>query len=156
MSKQPNAPKAITKSKVFWQLRGESELHVALVPARPRANKPATVRLTHSNTYGPFPDVEFFVRIGNSGARTAADNLDSNSDWVPAVLVEEIVWIGDRRVPLADAGDISNSETPWWGSYDASLSFSAGTHTIEIKMVSGNTLLLPSIVLSGGWRITVQ
>ena len=156
MSKKKQTWKAIEKSKVFWQLRGESELHGALLPGRPRANELTVARLTHTNTYGPLTDIEFFVRIGKPDVRTPANDLDSTKDWVPAVLVEQIVWLGDRRVPLEDAGDISGSETPWWGTYDASLSFPTGTHTIEIKILSKDPQLLPSIVLSGGWQINVQ
>src|SRR5262245_22857217 len=74
--------KAIRDSKNFWQLDGESDLYAITLPSRPKAGVPTIVRITHSNVYGPFDAVDFFVRIGNPAKPTDQYDLDSAKDWV--------------------------------------------------------------------------
>ncbi|HSY17571.1 MAG TPA: hypothetical protein VK815_04515, partial [Candidatus Acidoferrales bacterium] len=87
--------KAIRTSPNNWQLDGESDLNAITLPDPPKPGAPTTVRLTHSNSYGPFDEADFFVRVGDPKNPTAQDDLDSHTDWVQAQLVEELVTVGD-------------------------------------------------------------
>lgn len=146
--------KSVRDSDNFWQLDGESELQAALLPAQPVANAPVIVRLTHSNSYGPFDDADFFVRIGDPNQPTAPNDLNSRRDWVKAALVEELVFIDDEELLRSEAEEPFEDETPWDGTYEAQLTFPPGAHSIEIKIVSRQPDLLRSCVLND-WYISV-
>ncbi len=113
-----------------------------------------TVRLTHSNSYGPFDDVEFFVRVGNPDEPTNENDLDSATDWVKARLVEELVVIGDEEMLRSEAEEPFEDETPWEATYEAQLIIPGGQHSIEIKIVSRHPELLSSRVLAD-WEIPI-
>ena len=147
--KERSRRKAIRDSGTFWQLDGESDLHAITIPDRPKANALTTVRLTHSNSYGPFDQADFFVRVGSPSKPTAQDDLDSVRDWVRAELVEELVTIDDEEMLRSEAHEPFEDETPWEGTYDAQLTFHPGQHSIEIKIISQHPELLRSLVLSG-------
>ena len=147
--------KAIRDSETFWQLEGESELYAATIPDPPKAGSAVTVRLTHSNIYGPFDDAEFFVRVGDPKNPTGEDDLDSASDWVQAKLVEELVTVDGKEMLRSEADEPFEEETPWEGTYDAQIVIPAGKRSIEIKVVSGNQELLSSTVLAD-WEISVR
>jgi hypothetical protein len=70
--------KAVGDSETFWELDGESDLYAATIPDPPKPGVPTTVRLTHGNSYGPFDEVDFFVRVGNPRKRTGRGDLDSS------------------------------------------------------------------------------
>jgi hypothetical protein len=147
--------KVVRDSDTFWQLDGESDLYAITLPDPPKAGAATTVRLTHSNSYGPFDDAEFFVRLGNPDRPTKQDDLDSARDWVKAQLVEELVTVEDEEMLRSEAGPLSfEDEIPWEGTYDARLVLPAGRQSIEIKIISQHTDLLRSLVLTG-WEITV-
>lgn len=146
--------KAVRDSDTFWQLDGESDLHAILLPAQPRPNAPVIVRLTHSNSYGPFEDADFFVRIGDPNQPTAQDDLNSKRDWVKAALVEELVFVDDEEILRSEAEEPFEDETPWEGTYEAQLTFPPGAHNIEIKIVSRQPELLRSCILND-WQISV-
>lgn len=147
--------KAIRDSDTFWQLEGESDLYGITIPDPPHAGVPATVRLTHSNSYGPFDDVDIYVRVGDPVKPTEQDDLDSATDWIQAHLVEELVTVGDEEMLRSEAQEPFDGETPWDGTYDAQLAIPAGRHSIEVKIVSRHPELLHSMVLSG-WDISVN
>ena len=155
MSKKSKTWKAIKESDLDWQLDGESVLRAAIEPSRPKAKEVATVRITHSNTYGPLTGADLYLRVGNPARPTAQDDLDSATDWIKASLVEELVWVDEKEILRSDAQEPFDGETPWWGTYEAPLSFPPGKHSIEIKIVSEDPELLTSAVLSG-WEITVR
>src|SRR3989442_15996671 len=69
--------KVIRDSDTFWQLDGESDLYAVTIPTPPKSGAGTTVRLTHSNSYGPFDEAEFFVRVGDPDKPTDQDDLDS-------------------------------------------------------------------------------
>jgi hypothetical protein len=154
MNTQPER-KAVRDSEDFWQLDGESELYVLLIPNPPAPGGTATVRLTHSNSYGPFDDAEFFVRLGNPDQPTEQGDLESHADWIKADLVEELVQAGEGEILRSEAEEPFEDETPWSGTYEAALKIPAGRHSIEIKIVSGQPDLLRSLVLSD-WIITAE
>lgn len=137
--------KAIRDSDTFWQLEGESELYALTIPDPPKAGVPCTVRLTHSNSYGPFDEAELFVRVGAHDSATA---------WVQARLVEELVTVDDDEMLRSEADEPFDDETPWEGTYEAQLRIPAGRHVIEIKIVSQDPDLLASRVLAD-WVVTV-
>ena len=147
--------KAIQDSEDFWQLEGESDLNVATVPQPPIAGKPTIIRLTHSNSYGPFDQVDFFVRVGNLNKPTGPEDLDSATDWVQAELVEELVYVDGEEQYRSDVDESSIEETTWWGTYDAELVLPAGPQLIEIKIVSHEPELMSSMVLAD-WEVTVS
>jgi hypothetical protein len=80
--------------------------------------------------------------------------LDSASDWIQARLVEELVTIGDEEMLRSEAQEPLENETLWEGTYDAQLIISAGSHSIEIKIITQQVQLLRSLVLTG-WTIEV-
>jgi hypothetical protein len=155
MSHNPQNRKAVRDSEDFWQLDGESELTVETDPHPPQATTPTVIRLTHSNTYGPFDAAEFFVRRGELHQATKPDDLDSARDWVKAELVEELVFVDDEEILRSEAEEPFEEETPWEGTYEASLQLPAGRQRLEIKIVSGEPELLRSIVLAD-WEVNVQ
>jgi hypothetical protein len=124
------------------------------IPDRPKAGVVATVRLTHSNSYGPFDGAEFFVRVGDPDKPTGDDDLNSATDWIQARLVEELVTVDDEEMLRSEAQEPFEDETPWEGTYDAQLVIPAGQHSIEVKILSPHPELLASRVLTG-WDITV-
>ena len=145
---------AIRNSETFWQLDGESDLYAVTIPEQPKAGADTTVRLTHSNSYGPFDDAKFFVRVGNPDKPTDQGDLNSETDWVQARLVEELVTVDDEEMLRSEAQEPFEDETPWEGTYDAQLTIPKGRRSIEIKIVSQHPELLRSLVLTG-WNITV-
>ncbi len=147
--------KAVRDSENFWQLDGESELYAATIPHPPKSGSATTVRLTHSNVYGPFDEAELFVRIGDPSNPTDQEDLDSADDWVPAKLVEELVTVGDEEILRSEAKEPFEEETPWEGTYEAQLMLPRGKQSIEIKIVSQQLELLRSMVLSD-WEISVK
>jgi len=90
-------PKAVRESESFWELPGESELRAATKPDPPQAKKQVTVRLTHANSYGPFEEVKFFIRVGDPENPTDQENPDSATDWVQCKFVEQLVHVDGRR-----------------------------------------------------------
>jgi hypothetical protein len=146
--------KAIRDSDTFWQLDGESELYAVVIPDPPQAGRATTVRLTHSNCYGPMDEADLFVRIGDPDAPTDQENIELHDDWVPAQLVEELVCVGDEEILRSEAEEPFEDETPWEGTYDAQLTFPSGRRSIEIKIISRQPELLRSLVLSD-WEISV-
>ena len=155
MSKKTKTWKAVKKGDADWQLDGESMLRSELEPARPKASQKVIVRLTHSNVYGPLTEADFYVRIGDPDAPTDQEDLNSARDWVKTSLVEELVWVDDDYMLRSSAKEPFDGETPWEGTYEATLSFPSGRHSIEIKIVSRVPDLLRSLVLSG-WEISVK
>lgn len=146
--------KAVEDSNINWQLEGESDLSAATIPHPPQAGVPTIVRLTHSNSYGPFDEAEFFVRIGDPDEPTDSEDLDSATDWEKAELIEELVFVDDEQMLRSEAEEPFEDETPWSGTYEAQLVFPAGRHLIEIKIVSGQPGLLASRVLAD-WEVSV-
>lgn len=144
--------KVVRDSDVFWQLDGESDLYAMTLPDPPKAGKATTVRLTHSNSYGPVDDVEIFVRVGDPENPTDPDDLDSATDWVKADLVEELVYVEGVETLRSEAGESLEDETPWDGTYEAQLVIPPGEHTIEVKVVSKYPEVLTSVVLND-WEI---
>ena len=147
--------KVVRDSDVFWQLDGESDLYALTIPDPPKAGKAATVRLTHSNAYGPLDEAEIFVRVGDPENPTDPDDLDSAKDWVKAKLVEELVYIEGEEILRSEAEEPFEDETPWDGTYEAQLVIPAGEHTIEVKVVSKYPEVLTSVVLND-WEIEVE
>ena len=145
--------KAVRDSETFWQLEGESDLYAVTVPDPPKPGAATIVRLTHSNSYGPVDEAEFFVRVGDPDRPTEQDDLDSATDWVQAGLVEELVTVGDEEMLRSEAEEPFEDETPWEGTYEAQLVIPAGRHSIEIKIISGQPGLLRSMVLTG-WEVS--
>lgn len=155
MERKRSGRKAVMESGRFWQLEGESDLRVVTIPAPPKADVATTVRLTHSNSDYPFDELEFFVRIGDPDNPTEQDDLDSADDWVRARLVEELVFVDDREILRSEAHEPFKGITPWWGTYDAQLTFPTGRQSIEIKIVSRQPDLHVSAVLSD-WQVEVR
>ena len=152
---KPVEAKAIRESEVFWELPAESELRAATIPDPPQPKKQATVRLTHANSYGPFDDAKFFVRIGDPENPT--DQADGNSvtDWTACTLVEELVYIDGQYLPRSAAKEPFTDEVPWEGTYEAKLKLPGDPCTIEIRVVSEHPDVPYEVVLSG-WEIEFE
>jgi hypothetical protein len=131
-----DAIKAIRESAWTWQLAGESVLFAATDPGQLIRNAAATVRLTHTNVYGPIDATRLFVRIGNPGKPTAFDDLDSGGQWQPMTLVEELISVDGEMVARSSVQEPVYGEAPWQATFERELTFSRGKHLIEIKVVS--------------------
>jgi hypothetical protein len=147
--------KAVMESDHFWQLEGESDLNAAIIPHPPKCGAPAIVRLTHSNSEGPFDKLEFFVRVGDPDEPTEQNDLDSANDWVPARLVEELVFLDGKEELRSEVDEPFDGSPPWWGTYEAPLMFPKGKHSVEIKIVSLEPDLHNSGVLTD-WLLEVK
>ena len=110
------------------------------------------VRLTHSNAYGPFDQLDFFVRVGDPDNPTDQDDLDSAGDWVKTELVEELIYVDGKKILRSEAQEPFEKETYWYGTYDAQLTIPAGRQSIDV--ISRSLEEHMSFVLSG-WDITV-
>ncbi len=153
MSPKASERKMVSDSLNFWELPAESELHAITIPESPTSKLPTTVRITHSNSYGPIDETELFVRLGDSANPTEQDDVKSHTDWVPAKLVEELVYVEEDYIPRDQADEPFEDETLWCGTYEAQLKLPAGTQLIEIKLMSRNDVF-PSLVLSD-WEVNV-
>ncbi|UCH47171.1 MAG: hypothetical protein JSU95_13875 [Betaproteobacteria bacterium] len=131
-----DAIKAIRKSKWTWELAGESVLLAETTPKKPKHDKPVTVRLTHSNVYGPVDDVQLVVRIGDPDQPTAFDAHDSGGNWQPVTLVEELLSVDGEEVARSTVSEPVYGEAPWDATYECELTLSQGKHSIEIKLIS--------------------
>jgi hypothetical protein len=58
-------------------------------------------------------DADFFVRLGDLYRPTAPGDLDSGGDWVPAVLVEELVFVNGEEIISSEVHEALTEETPW-------------------------------------------
>jgi hypothetical protein len=153
--KKSVAWKAVKDSENVWELGGESDLRAVTIPHPPQARAATTIRLTHSNSYGPFDEAEFFVRLGDLYRPAAQDDLDPEADWVRAALVEELVFLNGQEVLRPEGHEQFEEETPWSGTYEARVSLPGGRQRIEIKVVSHVPELLRSVVLAD-WEVNVQ
>ena len=147
--------KTVSDSETFWELDGESVLYARTVPDPPKGGMPTTVRLTHYNTYGPFDNNEFFVRIGNPAKPTGPYDFNSAKDWVLTRLVEELLYINGKELLRSEYKKPLKGEAAWDGTYEAELTFPKGKHSIEIKIVSGEPNVFRSLVLAD-WPIRVR
>ncbi|MDB6152945.1 MAG: hypothetical protein JWL90_1398 [Chthoniobacteraceae bacterium] len=154
MGKQDNERKVIAESEQEWQLDGESILKAAILPDPPTPDSKATIRVTHSNVYGPFDEADIYVRLGDPKKPTEHDDLDSAPDWIKTRLVEELVFVDDEEMLRSEATEPFEDETPWDGTFDAELLIPPGKQRIEIKVLSRRPHALTSIVLTD-WVIDV-
>lgn len=146
--------KAVKETENTWQLEGESDLSAITIPNPPTPLSPTTVRLTHSNSYGPFDEIDFYIRIGNPDTPTDQFDLKSANDWVRTRLIEELVCVDNQEMFRSEAEEPFEEETPWEGTYEAELQIPSGRHSIEIKIVSRQPKIMASRVLSD-WEIVV-
>jgi hypothetical protein len=152
---KPAKQKAIRESDLFWELPGESELRVATIPDPPQPKKHATVRLTHANSYGPFDDAKFFVRIGEPENPTDEAAGNSATDWIECKCIEELVYVDGQYLSRSQAKVPFTDEVPWEGTYEAKLKVPADACTIEIKVVSEHPDVPYEVVLSD-WDISPE
>ena len=144
--------KAIRDPHWHCEYVGESVLSGITDPEAPRAGKFVTVRLTHSNVYGPVDNVQVFARVGDSDSPCVFDDLESGGEWSPMSLVEELLNVDGKEVARSSVTEPIYDETPWDGTYECELTFEKGRQGIEIKLLSeveGMTGVL------SGWTIEV-
>lgn len=148
----PRLVKAIRESKWTWELVGESMLLAETDPQILKHNKPAIVRITHDNVYGPVDGVQLFVRIGDPDMPTAFEDLEGGGEWHAMALVEELLSIDGEEVDRSSVNEPVYGEAPWDGTYECELDFKRGKHSIEIKVVSDIESMTGVI---SGWTVTV-
>jgi hypothetical protein len=124
------------------------------IPDPPISGAPTIVRLTHENSYGPFNEVDFFVRVGSPNKPTGQFDLNSHTDWVKAQPVEELVCVNGDEFFRSEVKEPFEDETPWEGTYEVKLMIPAGKRLIEIKIVSSRPKIMASRVLAD-WEVTV-
>lgn len=150
-----NSKRVSFDSPLVWELGGESVIHCEVSPDPPEGGQEATIRLTHSNSYGPVDDVRFSIRLGDLQNPTGFQDGDAATDWQPMQLVEEIVWLDGQERHRSDvAGQLDPmDEIVWAGTFESALTFPAGTQRIEIRVDSGGPL--QSGVISD-WTVDVR
>jgi hypothetical protein len=81
--------------------------------------------------------------------------LDSAKDWVPARLVESLLYVNGKEYLRSEYKKPLKDEVSWDGTYEAELTFQKGKHSIEIKIVSGEPHVLRSLVLAD-WMVKIK
>lgn len=142
------------KSPKSWELGGESVIHCETVPSPPVQGGKTTIRLTHSNSYGPVDNVWFAVRVGDLKSPLRDSEMDSVSDWVEMSLVTESVWIDGEERPRAEGEPELDPVVGgvWAGTFEADLTFPSGKQRIEIR-INSNTDIGSGVI--SDWRIKV-
>ena len=136
---------------VSYQLTGESVIRAATIPAPPSSKKPAIVRVSHLNCYGPV-DSDIFVRLGNPKKPLGVKDFNTVSDWRKAELVEDLTEREDDEWKLRESTDVRSAY--WCGTYQVEIQFPKGYHQIELKIIS-RVKQVCSIVLSN-WKVHVR
>jgi hypothetical protein len=120
------------KIEFQWQLDGESVLDAEVDPDLPQAGKSFTLRLSHSNLYGPRPDVRFAMRVFSS----SEEETDDEDNWQDFMLVSETLDINGVDTDLASIEKLPPGETPWVGVLETTTTLAEGKHRIIIKVTA--------------------
>lgn len=161
-AKAPEFKAPILKDKqISYSLTGESMLKAAVTPFPLRSKQPATVRITHSNPYGPV-DAEIFVRIGEPKPPMSFEEFQKeqareltagNAGWQKAKTVADEVWDDEKEAWIPRPKKVMG-ETQWQGAYEATVHFPPGKHTIDIKCLSPIEHIA-SVVFTN-WEVNVE
>lgn len=119
--------------ETYWELDGESVLTADTDPRPPPACKPCTLRLCHSNVYGPRTGVQFEVRVRRDGSDEQSEN------WQPVKLVGETVDIDGEDVDIATLDELPPGETPWEGLFETAVTLDEGRNHIDIRIEATDT-----------------
>ena len=141
-----------SNAAVSFYLTGESVVRAAIIPNPPNSRKPAIVRVSHSNCYGPV-DSDVFVRLGNPKKPLGVRDFDKVSDWREAKLVEDLIE-SDEEGGWKPRGKAKGVGSYWSGTCEVEIAFPKGWHQIEIKIIS-RVEQVCSIVLSN-WKVYVR
>jgi len=123
----------IRQPETYWELDGESVLTAETEPQPPPANESCTLRLWHSNVYGPRTGVQFEVRARSDHSDT------KNENWQHVELVRETVNIDGKDVDLASLDEQPFDETPWVGLFETTVTLHAGSNRIDIRITATDT-----------------
>lgn len=116
-----------------WELDGESVLTAEIEPQSPQAGKSCTLRLWHSNVYGPRTAVQFEIRVRNNDDDTAGNN------WQRVQLVRETVDIDGAEVDLAELDEPPIGETPWVGLFESTVTLREDSNHVDIRITATDT-----------------
>lgn len=119
--------------ETYWELDGESVLTAEIEPLPPQVGKSCTLRLWHSNVYGPRTAVQFEIRVRNNDAAADSD------DWRRVQLVRETVDIDGEEVDLAGLDESPCGETPWMGLFETTVTLQEGANQIHIRVTATDT-----------------
>ena len=126
-------PKAVLKSKNYWELGGETTV---LTKAVKRAGK-NTITITISNSYGPIDKLKAYVVIGEDNSSKSTLELNPCFPWVSISKVEDIVLI-DNDYYKSNGGQLSDNpceEIPWWRTFKMSYDLPEEEHNINIMII---------------------
>lgn len=127
----PRPPKK--EPETYWELDGESVLTAETEPHPPPASKPCTLRLRHSNVYGPRTGVHFEIRIRRDGLD------DESENWRPVKLIGETVYIDGEDVDIATLDEPPPGETPWEGLFETAVTLHEGSNHIDVRIEATDT-----------------
>jgi hypothetical protein len=144
-TKEPELKAPIfTGREISYYLTGESLLKGSVTPFPPTSKEPATVRFTHSNSYGPV-DAEIFVRMSEPKPPLGFEEFLKEQEkelsvestgWLKAKTVADEIWDDENEKWIPRPKKTTAGETMWQGTYEAQLQFPPGKHVIEIKFIS--------------------
>ncbi|MGI9203539.1 MAG: hypothetical protein ACR2Q3_05995 [Woeseiaceae bacterium] len=119
--------------ETYWELDGESVLAAETEPQPPLAGESCTLRLSHSNVYGPRTAVQFEVRVRSD------DSDAKNENWQHVPLVSESVNIDGDDIDLASLDEPPFGETPWVGLFETTVTLHEDSNQIDIRITATDT-----------------
>lgn len=119
--------------ETYWELDGESVLTAETEPQPPPAGTSCTLRLWHSNVYGPRTGVQFEIRVHSD------DSNAKDEDWQHVQLIREMVDIDGEDVDLASLDEPLFDETPWVGLFETTVKLHEGSNRIDIRITATDT-----------------
>lgn len=151
-------PKAILKSKNFWELGGET---VVLTKSVKRGNN-NTITLTVSNGYGPIDSLKAYALVCVDNAQPVSLNLNPPAPWVNIPQVEDMILIDDGYYKSNGGQLLDNpcEELPWWRTFKLSYELAEQEHTIQLMVIdktefseSGEPLAVYNSAIISDWII---
>jgi hypothetical protein len=134
-ARRESAGRPVKAPEATWELPGESGIS-AQFAVPPVAGEPAILEIVLDCSYCPLDGVDLFVRIGDPEAATPPDGFSSVTDWIPADLIKESLFVDDEEVPRGEVDEPLASASPWEALHGVELVLSPGSNRIEIALVS--------------------
>lgn len=118
------------KEDFYWELSGESTVQVKN-PKSIKEYESFKFELNHYNSYGPYTDLTFQVKIINM------DNKEVMFDWEYLSMVNEYLYInGEDKTELKKVKNLAqvlNEETPWEADFEGEFYLPKGKFQFLIK-----------------------
>lgn len=126
-------PKAILKSKNYWELRGES---IVLAKSVKKAGK-HNITITISNSYGPIDTLKAYVLINTNSTEIPSLELKPSEPWQNIPKVEDMVLI-ENEYYKSNGGQLQGNpceEIPWWRTFKMSCTLPEDNNAIKVMII---------------------